>query len=313
MEDNEAVGTTRGGMQQSNQGRVCEEWVSSGWHDERGWLTTQGKHAADNGTRGRGGNMRQWAAGNAMWLVDKWHNKRGGGKRTLCKVMGWWIKQWEARVDDGGQLDKARVNNSWQPDSEQHDKRRGVEDPTRWSTTRQEEGSREPNAAADDTTINCGRMRVAKMTFNFAIACIIPCAIFDDPCSVVEWLLHHTLLLLLSASMCHLLLPHYLCRSPLCCWLVVVLHAAAPPLYFCCCLIPICNHCWSPLSCCCCCRCCHHCRCHCHHHCSHSCRSHCRRHFLVTLVSLMLSVHHCWHPLAVVTIALSIPVALPSL
>jgi hypothetical protein len=149
-------------------------------------------------------------------------------------AMGWWMTQQEARVDDAGQLDKAGVVNVGQSDGGQiKESRSGVGDPTRWWTTRQVEGIRGPNTAADDTTINNGKAAVAKMAFNFAVACI-PLATFADPCSVVHWLLRCALLLLLFASMHHSLLPHYLCRSPLCCWLVVALHATAHPLHFCC-------------------------------------------------------------------------------
>jgi hypothetical protein len=34
---------------------------------------------------------------------------RGGRQRTLCKAMGWWMRQQEVRVDNAGQLDEARV------------------------------------------------------------------------------------------------------------------------------------------------------------------------------------------------------------
>jgi hypothetical protein len=37
---------------------------------------------------------------------------RGGGQRTLCKVMGWWRTQREVRVDNAGKSNKAGVDNA---------------------------------------------------------------------------------------------------------------------------------------------------------------------------------------------------------
>ncbi len=71
-----------------------------------------------------------------------------------------------------------------------------MKDLPRPQMTHQEEGGREPNATADETTIDNSKVSVAKMEFNFAVACI-PLATFADPCSVVGWLLHHPPLLLL--------------------------------------------------------------------------------------------------------------------
>ncbi len=53
-----------------------------------------------------------------------------------------------------------------QLDGGQHKERRGVEEPKRRWTTHQEEGSRGPNKVADDTTVNDGKVTVAKMAFN---------------------------------------------------------------------------------------------------------------------------------------------------
>jgi hypothetical protein len=58
-----------------------------GEHETSGWWGMQGNQAANDTTRG--------------W-----------GQRTLCKVMGWWTTQKEARVDDAGQSDKAGVDNA---------------------------------------------------------------------------------------------------------------------------------------------------------------------------------------------------------
>ncbi len=55
---------------------------------------------------------------------------RGGGWRTLCKAMGWWVTQCEAKVDNAGQLDKAGVDNVGQSDGGRLKERRGVEDLT---------------------------------------------------------------------------------------------------------------------------------------------------------------------------------------
>ncbi len=57
-----------------------------------------------------------------------------------------------------GQSDKAGVDNAGRLDGSRHKERIGVEDPTQPRTTHQEEGSRGPNAAADDTTINNGKV-----------------------------------------------------------------------------------------------------------------------------------------------------------
>ncbi len=111
------------------------------------------------------------------------------------------------------------MDDAWRSNGGQHKERREVEDLTQGRTTHQEEGSRRPSTAADDTTFDNGKVMAAKMAFNFAVV-FIPLAISADPCSVVDWLLHCTPLLLLFALVRHLLLPCYLCRSPLCCWLV---------------------------------------------------------------------------------------------
>jgi hypothetical protein len=135
-------------------------------------------------------------------------------------VIGWWTTQREE--GDGGPK-------RWRT---QHG----------WRTTRQEEGSRGSNAAADDTTINYGKVTILKVAYNVAVACI-SLAMFAKPCSVIGWLLHCALLLLLFDSVRHLLLPCYICHSPLCCLLVVVMRAAAPSLNFCCCLLLLCSLC----------------------------------------------------------------------
>ncbi len=197
-------------------GGQCDK-REEGERETSGWRAIQGDRAANNTTR-------------------------GGGQRTLCKAMGRWTTQREARVDDAGRSDKTGVDDAGRSDGGQLKERRGVEDPTRRRTTRQAEGSRGPNAGADDTTIDNGKAAVAKMAFNFAVACIT-LATFTDPCSVVHWLLHRAPLLLLFASVRHSLLPRYLCHSPRCCWLVVVLRAATHPLHFCCPLLHPCNLC----------------------------------------------------------------------
>ncbi len=86
MDDDKVVGTMRGGMQQSNWGRVCWGWAGSGWHDKRGWWKTQGKQAVDNATRGRRGNVRQVGGGRckAIGRQTTWQEEGGG-----CQQLSW--------------------------------------------------------------------------------------------------------------------------------------------------------------------------------------------------------------------------------
>ncbi len=195
-----------------------------GQREASGWWTTQQEE-------GGGCKKSGWQAMQGDWAAND--TTRGGGR-------GHFTTQQEARVDDAGQSDKARVDNAGQLDGGRLKEGRGVENPTWRQMSRQAKGSRRPNVAADDMTIDNGRAAVAKMAFNFAVVCN-PLATFAYTCSVVCWLLHCTLLLLLFASVCHLLLPCYLCCSLLCCWLVVVLRAAAHHLHFCCCLLCPCT------------------------------------------------------------------------
>jgi hypothetical protein len=95
-------------------------------------------------------------------------------------------------------------------------------------------GSRGPNVAVDDTTIDNGMVMVAKMVYNFTVACI-PLATFADPCSVISWLLHWMPLFLLFASVCFSLAtfepPCFVIGWLLCCALLLLLFTFAVPCF----------------------------------------------------------------------------------
>ncbi len=141
MDNDKAAGTTEGEC--NNQIEV--EYVRG----ERAVDGTQ--EGAIEDARQVGGGQRdkreegehetsRWQAIKGDWAAN--NMTRGGGRRTLCKAMGQWVTQREARGDNAGQLDKAGVDDARRSDGGQHKERRGVEDPTGGG----------PDMAVDDTS-----------------------------------------------------------------------------------------------------------------------------------------------------------------
>ncbi len=82
---------------------------------------------------GREHETSAWQVMQGVWATG--NTTKGGGRMTLHNVMGWWMTQQEARIDNTGQLNEAGVDNAGQLNSRQHEERRGMEDPTQRRTT----------------------------------------------------------------------------------------------------------------------------------------------------------------------------------